>query len=79
LDELKIVSQMIGIALGITTLGMLVVGLMIRASISEATAKITHEIHTLLDDKYVAKQLYEMEIRGLHKELQKLKEERRTR
>lgn len=79
MDELKLVAEMISIALGVTTLGMLVVGLMIRASISEATAKITHEIHSLLDEKYVAKQLYESEIRTLMKELAQLKEERRTR
>jgi hypothetical protein len=56
------VAGMIGIAAIVSGGSIFVVGLMIRASITDATSKLAAEIHTVLDGKYVTKEAHEKDM-----------------
>lgn len=56
------VAAMVGVSTAVSTLMAFVVSLMIRASISDATHAITRELHSLLNERYVLKEVHEKDI-----------------
>ena len=60
--SLEQVGEMVGIAALVSSASIFVVGLMIRASITEATAKLAGEIHGVLEGRYVSKEVHERDL-----------------
>lgn len=73
--DMNTIAAMVSVSVGISSIMGFVVSLMIRASISEATNAITHELHKLISSDYVRKDLYEMEVKEIRQTLKWLAEE----
>lgn len=63
------IGAMCAVSVAISGLMAVFVSLMIRSAISEATNKITAELHTLLDEKYVRKDIYARDLREMKRAL----------
>lgn len=50
---------MVSVSVAVTSLMAFVVSLMIRSAIAEAAASIKTELHALLEDKYVRRDVYD--------------------
>jgi hypothetical protein len=59
------IAAMIAVSTAVSSLMGFVVSLMIRASISEASNLITRELHSLLSERYVLKEMHVKEIQEL--------------
>ncbi len=53
------VAPMVAVSAAVSSLMAFVVSLMIRSAIAEAAASIKTELHGLLEDKYVRRDVYE--------------------
>lgn len=53
------------VSIGVSTLMGFVFSLMIRSAIAEMAQKITAEMHSLLGEKYVLKELHDRDVREL--------------
>lgn len=53
------VGTMVTVSVAVSSLMAFVVSLMIRSAIAEATATIKNELHGLLEDKYVRRDVYD--------------------
>jgi phosphate/sulfate permease len=56
-------GTMVAISVAISTLMGFVVSLMIRSAIAEATNKLTDELHALVNNNYVRKDVYERDLK----------------
>jgi phosphate/sulfate permease len=56
-------GTMVAISVAISTLMGFVFSLMIRSAIAEATSKLTAELHALVSNTYVRKDVYERDLK----------------
>jgi len=61
----SMIAAMIAVSTAVSSLMGFIVSLMIRASIGEATNAITRELHGLLNERYVLKELHQKDISEL--------------
>lgn len=61
----ELASQMVAISAAVSAGMVFVVSLMIREALAQATSRITKDLHELLDEKYVLKEVYRRDMREI--------------
>ncbi|MEB3210066.1 MAG: hypothetical protein VKL39_01870 [Leptolyngbyaceae bacterium] len=61
------VGVMVAISVAVSSAMIFVVQLMMRATLSEATSRLTKELHDLLNARFVTKDVYDRDLKELRR------------